>query len=93
MKVGINHKRLMTTITSPKISQRLPSFVDEKGLRDFLIKRKEKKQTTTNENEWETKTDKLILSLLYQTGMRLSELITLKENISTLIMRQIKVLG
>jgi integrase/recombinase XerC len=93
MKVGIIQQTPMTTITSPKISKRLPSFVDEKGTEELFNKEEGKKQTTTNENEWETKTDKLILSLLYQTGMRLSELITLKEKHIDAHYAQIKVLG
>ncbi|QEC65880.1 tyrosine-type recombinase/integrase [Panacibacter ginsenosidivorans] len=94
MRAGVVQQTPMTTITSPKISKRLPSFVDEKGTKQLFSEGGKKgKQHVIKKNEWERKTDKLILSLLYQTGMRLSELITLKEKHIDVYYGQIKVLG
>ncbi len=76
----------LTNITSPKISKRLPSYVEEKHL-DTLFNHVEFADT------WEDKTKKMVLMLLYNTGMRLSELINLKESQIDASYKQIKVLG
>jgi len=88
MKKGVIKQTPMTTIISPKINKRLPSFVDEKATAKLFAKEAEKK-----DEEWKDRTDKLILSLFYQTGMRLNELITLKEKHIDAHYQQIKVLG
>ncbi len=62
----------MTNIASLKVSKRLPSFIEEKDI-DTLFQHVEFPDT------WEGKTDRLLLQIFYQTGMRLSELINLKE--------------
>lgn len=85
-KQGVIKQTPMTTIISPKINKRLPAFVEEKN-------------TTTLFNyvdfgeDWKGRTDRLILSLFYHTGMRLNELITLKEKHVDAHYSQIKVLG
>lgn len=75
-----------TTITSPKVPKRLPQFVEEKDT-NFLL----------NEIEFEPnfkgQTEKLILQILYNTGIRKAELINLKEYNIDKANRQIKVLG
>ncbi len=76
----------MTTITSPKISKRLPSFVEQKHL-DTLFNHVE------FADDWEGETKKIVMRLLYNTGMRLSELISLKESQIDYSYKQIKVLG
>jgi integrase/recombinase XerC len=62
----------MANIVSLKVSKRLPSFIEEKDM-DTLFQHVEFPDT------WEGKTDRLLLQIFYQTGMRLSELINLKE--------------
>jgi len=76
MKQEVLKQTPMTTIVSPKINRRLPAFVEEKGTEmlfssDF--------SDVEFEDTWIGRTDKLILTLFYNTGMRLSELINLKE--------------
>ena len=88
MKQGVIKQTPMTTIISPKINKRLPSFVDKKTTAKLFAKNHEKK-----EEDWKDRTDKLILALFYQTGMRLSELVTLKEKHIDAHYQQIKVLG
>lgn len=76
----------MATISSLKVSKRLPSFIEEKEI-DTLFNHVEFPDT------WEGKTNRLLLQIFYQTGMRLSELINLKESQVDKSNGQIKVLG
>lgn len=76
----------MTTITSLKVSRRLPSFIEEKDI-DTLFNVVEFPDT------WEGKTNRLLLQIFYQTGIRLSELINLKESQVDRSNSNIKVLG
>jgi integrase/recombinase XerC len=76
----------MTPIVSLKVSKRLPSFIEEKDM-DILF------QHVEFPNTWQGKTDRLLLQILYQTGMRLSELINLKESQIDKGYSNLKVLG
>jgi integrase/recombinase XerC len=76
----------MTTVVSPKISKRLPVFVEEKNI-DTLLTHVE------FSDDRKGQTEKLVLELFYATGMRLSELINLKESQVDAAYQQIKVLG
>ncbi|MEX6687395.1 tyrosine-type recombinase/integrase [Danxiaibacter flavus] len=76
----------LATVITPKISKRLPSFVAEEDI-DTLIRYVEFPDT------WSGRTDRLILLLFYNTGMRLSELIQLKESQLDPSYSQVKVLG
>lgn len=76
----------MATIVSLKVSKRLPSFIEEKEI-DTLFHHVEFPAT------WEGKTNRLLLQIFYQTGMRLSELINLKESQIDRSNNNIKVLG
>lgn len=86
LKQGIITASPMTTIISPKVSKKLPQFV-------------EKKDTTTLFNyvefpdDWSGKTQRLILEILYNTGVRQAELLNLKENDVDTMNASIKVLG
>ena len=63
----------MVAINSVKVSRRLPSFVEQKDM-EFLFSGIEFPDT------WEGKTNRLLLQIFYNTGVRLSELINLKES-------------
>ncbi len=82
-KVAVNP---LSAIVSLKISRRLPSFVEQKDI-----------QTLFNYIEfpdtWEGKTNRLLLLIFYQTGIRLSELINIKESHIDKSKGTIKVLG
>lgn len=86
LKQGVVSQTPMHTIVSPKVSKRLPVFVEEKNT-EILFNYVE------FSNDWKGKTAHLILSLLYNTGMRLSELINLTEKQVDVTYSQIKVLG
>ena len=76
----------MGQVISPKTKKRLPEFIREKET-DVLFTDVEFSE------DWKGLTDKLILKLLYQTGMRLSELINLRLSSIDFSKSQIKVLG
>ena len=86
MKMGKLDVSPMITVHTPKISKRLPEFVLEDDM-----------QTLFNHvefpDDWKGKTERLVLLLFYSTGMRLTELITIKEGDVDFSKSQIKVLG
>lgn len=76
----------MTTIVSPKQSKRLPNYVEQKDT-EVLFEHVE------FPDNWEGLMNKMILELLYCSGMRLSELISLKETQVDLYKNRLKILG
>lgn len=81
---GEIEKNPFIKVSGPKIRKRLPSFVKESDIKaesiEFLFS-----------DDFEGKRDRLMFELLYQTGIRLSELINLRtKDISA---SSIKVLG
>lgn len=87
LKQGNIEQTPMTNVISPKMSKRLPVFINEKDTNDLI--------STLNiiTEDWNSLNTKLIIILLYNSGMRLSELISLKENQLDNFKKQIKVLG
>ncbi len=86
LRSGVITHNPMLKVQSPKTSKRLPVFVDQQKM-DLLF---EKVDFGTG---YEAERDKLILELFYATGMRLSELVNLKETDIDLNSCHIKVLG
>ncbi len=86
MKQGLIKQTPMTTVVSPKISKRLPAFVEEKNTNTLFT-------YVEFSDDWKGKTERLILALFYNTGMRVSELINLKEKQVDEDYSQLKVLG
>lgn len=76
-------------IISPKISKRLPVFIKEQDV-DVL---KHVTIANTNDDKWKIYNTSLLIHLFYATGMRLSELINLKEQQVDVARSQVKVLG
>jgi integrase/recombinase XerC len=76
----------MTSIISPKTSKRLPVYVEEEELNTLF-------EYVEFPDNWQGRTERLVMQLFYQTGMRLSELIQLKESQLDIAGKQIKVLG
>ncbi len=74
----------MKLIRGPKNNKRLPSFVQQKHLTPANL-------SPIFSDDFDGIRDRLMFELLYQTGIRLSELIGLKE--SSVSSSQIKVLG
>jgi integrase/recombinase XerC len=86
LKTGLLEKSPMGSIISPKMSKRLPVYVEEKEMHTLF-------DYVEFPDNWQGRTERLVMKLFYQTGMRLSELINLKETQIDLSGKQIKVLG
>ena len=86
LKMGWVAQTPMTKINAPKNEKRLPRFVAKKEL-DLLFDHIE------FPDDWNGKTDRLIFLIFYNTGLRLSELIALKENSVDFSNQNIKILG
>jgi integrase/recombinase XerC len=86
LKSGLLEKSPMGSIISPKMSKRLPVYVEEKEMHSLF-------EYVEFPDNWQGRTERLVMKLFYQTGMRLSELIHLKEVQIDLSGKQIKVLG
>ena len=86
LKLGHIKVSPVATIIAPKISKRLPSFVEERDMNTLL-------NTLDFEDSWEGKTERLVLLTFYHTGIRLSELINLPIQQIDFHYNQIKVLG
>src|SRR5215213_6250138 len=76
----------MTQVSSPKVPKRLPVFVKEEETNVLL-------QKVEFPDSWGGRTDRLIIELLYNTGLRSAELVSLKESQADASRRMIKVLG
>lgn len=88
-------KNPMQKVRVLKAKKRLPSFVNETEINPALDNKEDKKTNAPKPwsdslDDWRTR---LILELFYATGIRLSELIGLKEHQVNLRDRTIKVLG
>jgi integrase/recombinase XerC len=86
MKTGGLKQTPMTTVTAPRVSKRLPVFVEQKDMATLF-------NHVEFTDDWKGRTERLALQLFYNTGMRLSELINLKESQLDPSHSQVKVLG
>ncbi len=87
LKTGTIDTTPMANVISPKISKRLPVFVREGDAKKLL--------DTLNQSteDWKSLNAKMLITIFYETGMRLSELIMLKEKQIDFSRSHIKVLG
>lgn len=86
MRNGVLVRTPMVHITSPKTSKKLPVFVADKDTATLF-------DHVAFPDDWKGKTDGLILALFYHTGIRLSELINLKEGGVDIAQKTLKVMG
>jgi integrase/recombinase XerC len=86
MRRGDVKKNPLNKVQTPKTSKRLPVFVEQPGIERLL------KQIEFPDG-FEGLRDKMMIELLYGTGMRRNELINLKEADVDLYSAQLKVLG
>ena len=86
LRVGAVLQSPMAAIIGPKAGKRLPVFVEEQDMEVLFAE-------VWFPDDWEGLTDRLLLALLYHTGMRLSEVVGLKERLVDTGNRTIKVLG
>jgi integrase/recombinase XerC len=76
----------MATVTTPKVAKRLPQFVNDANINTLFTH-------VEFTNDWAGKTNRLLLLLLYNTGMRQAELLNLKPTQLDAPKKLIKVLG
>jgi len=87
LRRGVIESTPMSYIISLKIGKRLPVFVKEEETRKLVLTLN---QFTEN---WKTLNAKMLITIFYSTGMRLSELISLNEKQIDFGKSQIKILG
>jgi integrase/recombinase XerC len=86
VKTGVIKQTPMSKVVAPKSEKRLPSFVADKDIRTLF-------EHVEFPDTWKGQTERLLLLLFYQSGMRLSEAIGLRENGVNFSNDTIKVLG
>lgn len=86
LRRGNLEKTPMSSVTAPKVSKRLPQYVEQQDMGTLLNK-------VEFPDTWKGHTDKLLLSVFYHTGMRLSELVNLKESHVNAVGNTLKILG
>ncbi len=87
---GLVKKNIIRTVITPKSSKGFPVFYKEKDL-DAIFSNFEKRENCNE--DFECVRDRLIINLLYQTGMRVSELTMLSDKSIDWGLKQLKVLG
>ncbi len=86
LRNGMLEKSPMVGINRPKSGRRLPVYVEEKDM-NLLMNHVE------FPDDWKGKTDRLLIGMFYNTGVRLAELVSLKEGQLDLNSATIRVLG
>ncbi len=86
LRNGVVEQSPMNAITSPKASKRLPVYVEQRDIATLF-------EEIAFPADWEGDTDRLLLAIFYHTGMRLSELVNLRERQVDVSNRTLKVLG
>jgi len=86
LKTGSIQQTPMVKIIAPKNQKRLPGFVADKDMKTLF-------NHVEFPDNWQGKTERLLMVLFYNTGMRLSEVINLKDSQLNPSNRTLKVLG
>jgi integrase/recombinase XerC len=86
LKRGVITQNPMGKVIAPKNQKRLPVFIRDKEINTLL-------QHVEFPDNWSGKTERLLLNVFYDTGMRLSELINLKISQVNFANYSLKVLG
>ncbi len=86
LRMGLIQTNPASTVLLPKIPKNLPGFIKENEM-DFLL------DQVPFEDSYEGVRDRTMIDLFYATGIRLSELVELKDVNFDLKSRMVKVLG
>ncbi|MDR1951182.1 MAG: tyrosine recombinase [Bacteroidales bacterium] len=86
LKQGKIEKNPTLGAVSPKQKKRLPVYLEERQINDLLSE-------TFDHSDFESMRNRVIIELLYATGLRVSELVNLKNQDVNLLQKTIKVLG
>lgn len=87
LRQGLIQVSPMAKIVSPKNGKRIPVFVKEDDVKEIT------KTLNTATEDWRSLNTKMLISIFYATGMRLSELINLKERQIDYSRSEVKVVG
>ncbi len=86
LRCGVITVSPMTAIISPRVNKRLPQFVDSESMNTLFTH-------VEFPDNWDGRTQRLLLELFYNTGMRQAELVGLKEMHVDKANSSVKVLG
>jgi integrase/recombinase XerC len=86
VRMGVVEQTPMATVVAPKAGKRLPGFAPEADLMELI-------GSLQFTEDWKGLNARMLFSLFYATGMRLSELIQLKESQIDRSKQMIKILG
>lgn len=86
LRVGITKNDVTQKIISPKTSKQLPVFFKDDDMKRF-------QETEAWADDFISMRNNLVIEMLYQTGMRRSELLGLKDDDIDLPQQQIRVFG
>lgn len=87
LKIGAIETTPMAKVISPKIGSRLPVFIKEEDTKKLV------EGLSQSTEDWKSLNAKMLITIFYATGMRLSELINLKDRQVDFSNSQVKVLG
>ena len=87
LKRGAINQMPTINVIAPKITRRLPVFMKESETKELL------ETLAAGSEDWKSLNARMLITLFYATGMRLSELIGLREKQLDLSRSQIRVLG
>jgi integrase/recombinase XerC len=85
-KTGVVRDTPMTRVVAPKSGKRLPDFIRPEDAARLV-------ESLAGTEDWKGLNTKMLVSFFYATGMRLSELVNLRESQVDFAKKQIKVLG
>ena len=86
LRLGKIEQSPMITVVAPRMSKRLPAFINQSEAEDLF--------TRVHFSEgWQGETERMILAILYGTGIRVSELVNIKKHHLDLSNSNLKVLG
>jgi integrase/recombinase XerC len=86
LKMGVIQQTPLARIVSPKIEKRLPNFVESKDMATLF-------DHVEFPDSWNGRTERLLIEIFYHTGMRLSEVVNLKDGQVNQANHTLKVLG
>lgn len=89
MKEGLLEANPVRLVTRPKVEKRLPVFYREESMKEYL----EKTRGVPEYGSYDAQLRRMTVSILYMTGMRRSELISLNRNSFDLSRRVMRVKG
>lgn len=87
------NKNPMLKVVAPKTPKNLPLFVEKKGMEDLFSMMQSAYPLETEQQRYVQLRDRLIIELLYSTGMRRGELLGLTDLSFDEAQRTVKVLG